>query len=316
MASRRRTISPPLPPHVRADAAAALLDDLQRLFCTGSITAKTFCEVAFRANRAGVAGEIGEWGTAPSDAQTGHYSRHIERMIRRRGFTVVVPALVDVPCQHRASRSRAVVQVSCRPFHELLRQEIATTCEADLRHKLVAKPWPAVYRYHDVVAQAAPGELVLPLGVFIDAAQYGGSAGAGRDKSILVMSVVNLCTQTRHVGVVFRKHMQCKCGCKGFCSFFRLLTFLRWSLDALAAGAYPRFDWDGRVFQDAARRNLSGTPLGFKGAVCYMMADWEGVCSYYSVPTWKSNMHCCPLCNATKATMHDYRRAFYLLHGG
>eukprot|EP00959_Pyramimonas_sp_CCMP1952_P208274 4356795-Pyramimonas_sp.AAC.1 len=31
--SRRRTISPPVPPSVRADAGAALLEGLQRLFC-------------------------------------------------------------------------------------------------------------------------------------------------------------------------------------------------------------------------------------------------------------------------------------------
>jgi len=307
MANRRRTISPPVPPHVRADAGAALLNDLQRLFCVGDLTAKTFCELAYNATKAGAVGDIKDWGMAPSNDQTGHFSRHVERMIRRRGFHVVQPALLEVPCQPRASRSRTTVQVGCRPFHELLHHDVNQPARmVELRHKLATTDWPDVYRNHDVVARATPGELVLPLGVFIDAAQYGGAA-AGRDKSILVMSVVDLCTHTRHVGIVFRKHLQCRCGCKGYCSVYRLLTFLRWSVESLAAGEYPMFDWDSRKFTDAARQNLGGKPLGFKGAVCYMMADWEGVCSHYSVPTWKSNLHCCPLCNAPKTDMYMFR---------
>ena len=307
-AVRRRTISPPVSPLARAEAGEALLGDLQRLFCKGELTAKSFCEIAYNASKAGAVGEIKDWGLKPNNDHPGRYNRHIERTIRHRGFTIAQPAVLDVPCQQRGTRGRVSTQIGCRPFHELLHHELnhgATMVE--LRHRLTSTDWPDVYRNHDVVARAAPGELVLPLGVFIDAAQYGGAAGAGRSKSILVMSVVNLCTHARHVGVVFRKHTQCRCGCKGYCSFSRLLTFLRWSIDSLAAGEYPRFDWDMRVHADSDRRNLAGTPLGFRGAVCYMMADWEGVCSYFAVPQWNANQHCCPLCDTSQQDMYNFR---------
>eukprot|EP00959_Pyramimonas_sp_CCMP1952_P194322 4063376-Pyramimonas_sp.AAC.1 len=57
-------------------------------------------------------------------------------------------------------------------------------------------------------------------------------------------------TKRRHVGVVFRKQLACRCGCKGNCSYWRLFTFLRWSLDALAIGKYPRATWDHSRWPD------------------------------------------------------------------
>ena len=306
--ARRRTLSPPLEPHVRAEAGEALLHDLQSLFCQGEISAKSFCELAYNAGRAGAAGNVKRWGCQPSGYQTGHYNRHIETMIRKLGMEIVQPVLVDVPCQMRRGRSRNIQPVPMRPLHELLQHELQQPArEIEVRHSLANAEWPAVFRDHEVVARASPGELVIPLGVFVDAAQYGGSAGAGRTKSILVVSLVNLVTKRRHVGIVFRKQTQCRCGCKGNCSFHRLWTFLRWSIDSLAAGRHPRLNWDNAAWADPAKRERGGTSLGFRGAVCYMMADWEGLCSNLSVPTWRSNDHPCPLCGTTKINMHRYR---------
>eukprot|EP00959_Pyramimonas_sp_CCMP1952_P019666 415730-Pyramimonas_sp.AAC.1 len=58
--------------------------------------------------------------------------------------------------------------------------------------------WPPVAREHPVVASAEQDELLIPIGTYVDSAQYGGAAGAGRTKSILVISVVNMITKRRH----------------------------------------------------------------------------------------------------------------------
>eukprot|EP00959_Pyramimonas_sp_CCMP1952_P471087 9497824-Pyramimonas_sp.AAC.1 len=128
-----------------------------------------------------------------------------------------------------------------------------------VRQHIQETDWPPVFRDHDVVRGAGPGELVVPLAIYVDSAQYGGSAGAGRTRSVVNVSIVNLCTQRRHVGIVFRKQVHCRCGCKGHCSYSRFYTFLAWSLKALADGTYPSLDWDGREFAttEQERINLS-----------------------------------------------------------
>eukprot|EP00959_Pyramimonas_sp_CCMP1952_P103180 2158077-Pyramimonas_sp.AAC.1 len=80
---------------------------------------------------------------------------------------------------------------------------------------MMPKEWPTSVREHVVVTEAGPDELAIPVGVYVDSAQYGGAAGAGRAKSILVMSIVNFISGLRHIGIVFRRHVARRCGCRG-----------------------------------------------------------------------------------------------------
>ena len=312
--SRRRTISPPLSDHERVVAGEALLANCQRMYCTGELSAKGFCELVYYASRAGAVGaDLKQWGLAPqAPGHTGNYSRRIELCMENGGYKTVPPVNLSIPFTTRQSRSRAVHDVPVRPFHELLAHELHTPLTVALvRERIASKTWPRVYTNRQVVATAAPHEVVVPLGVFLDAAQYGGAAGAGRSRSVLVISLINLCTQRRHVGVVFRKHLACHCGCRGWCSYWRLLTFLRWSIDALASGVRPRLTWDGGVWPDSEleRRRCADTPFGFKAALCYVMADWEAMVQFFSIPAWDSASHCCPICDCTLQNRHMYRWA-------
>ena len=310
--SRRRTVSPPLSIDDRLAAGQALLDDFLKMYCIGELTAKGFCELAYHASRAGaMSDELKKWGRAPGPSdQSGHYSRHIELRMETGGFKTVPPVNLSIPFHTRQSRNRDVRDVPVRPFHELLAHELQTPLSvATVRERIASNTWPRVYTNHQIVTTAAPHELVVPLGVFVDAVQYGGAAGAGRSRSTLVISLINLCTQRRHVGVVFRKHLACNCGCRGWCSYWRLMTFLRWSINALATGSRPRLTCDGGIWPDdeLARRRLAGTPFGFKGAVCYVMGDWEGMVQFFSVTKWDANFHCCPFCDCTSQNKHMYR---------
>ena len=313
--SRKRTFTPPPSEAEQAESGRLLLEDLQQLFCTGRLCAKTFCDLAYHASRAGAVGPVNQWGFAPGKS-TGHYNRHIEAKIRASGIDIIEPMLLDVPCQFRKTRNRSVLSVPCRPYHDMLVSELKKpltrfTVQAQLREQ----NWPPVFTEHEVVKAAGPGELVVPLAIYVDGAQYGGAAGAGRSKTVLNVSMINLCTQRRHVGIVFRKHVACKCGCKGYCSYSRLFQFLRWSVDALASGTYPSLDWDGKEICGADQLAVAGKTVGFKGAVCYVMADWEALSQHFSVPSWKSKFHCCPLCDTTLENMHCYRTAFFRTGG-
>ena len=141
--------------------------------------------------------------------------------------------------------------------------------------------------------------------------RYGGAAGAGRLRTIIVVSCCNLVTGRRHVMGVLRKHVCCRCGCKGWCSLYPLLSFVRWSIDALAEGKWPdkHPDRPWRV-KDGPNYERAGSDLGFRGAVQYVMADWEAICNYLGFPSWSHKVSPCPLCSTTKQTMHEYRTPF------
>eukprot|EP00959_Pyramimonas_sp_CCMP1952_P262725 5493833-Pyramimonas_sp.AAC.1 len=80
-----------------------------------------------------------------------------------------------------------------------------------MKDRVRSMAWPPSYNTHPVVVSAPEGALVIPLGIFVDVARYGGSASAGRQRGILVMSISNLATQKRYPGVIFRKQLACKC---------------------------------------------------------------------------------------------------------
>eukprot|EP00959_Pyramimonas_sp_CCMP1952_P318288 6660243-Pyramimonas_sp.AAC.1 len=94
---------------------------------------------------------------------------------------MVHPVSLDIPCDVRRSRSRSVVQIPVRPCHDLLASELKSQLTQFSVHQQVrSTKWPPVCVNHKVVVGARPDELAVPLGIFVDAAQYGGAAGAGR----------------------------------------------------------------------------------------------------------------------------------------
>ncbi len=206
---------------------------------------------------------------------------------------------------------RGDLQLRTRPFHELLNREIETGGKDRMIDLIESQDWPKSFTEHVVKTTAGDDELVVPLGIFFDSAQYGGRATAGRERSVLVISFVNLASQQRHPGVLFRKHLACKCGCRGYCSYERILRFVHWNLKILADGKHPCIDMDG-VKLTGRRAHLAGTPLGFKGACTQIMADWEGICQLGYVTTWAHNDRPCPLCTASKKCWHKYRMFFLL----
>ncbi|CAK0887597.1 unnamed protein product, partial [Prorocentrum cordatum] len=215
-------------------------------------------------------------------------------------------AQAEIEDEGKANRKRV------RPFHESLHAEIMGAAESHARHVrlLAEKEMPPVYWEHKVVKAAPEGALVAPVGLYVDGARYGGRAAAGRHKSVVVISLISLLTGVRHPGVLFRKQLQCRCGCKGYCSTQRLWLFTRWCVEALSRGEWPRTGVDDREWNetDGHRRDRAGQPLGFRAAVIYQLVDWEAVSNLLGVPQWNHLQHPCPLCTCTATSMHLYRK--------
>eukprot|EP00959_Pyramimonas_sp_CCMP1952_P414351 8681631-Pyramimonas_sp.AAC.1 len=89
--------------------------------------------------------------------------------------------------QSKAKGRRTVQNMLIRPLHQLLHHEVTKTplAKLEMQDSFKSREWPRVYREHRVYLDSDPGELVVPVAVFVDSAQYGGAAGAGRQRSIV-----------------------------------------------------------------------------------------------------------------------------------
>eukprot|EP00969_Alexandrium_andersonii_P070688 3120391-Alexandrium_andersonii.AAC.1 len=104
-------------------------------------------------------------------------------------------------------------------------------------------------------------------------------------------------TGMRHICGIVRKAAVCRCGCRGWCTFWPLLRFLRWSFEALAAGTYPHTRHDGKPLQ-GSRGEKAGQQLRSKAAVLYCKGDWAEFCERFGFPSHGSGLRPCFCCTA------------------
>eukprot|EP00959_Pyramimonas_sp_CCMP1952_P091056 1906552-Pyramimonas_sp.AAC.1 len=310
-AKRRRTIEFPVfdAGSVESQRAAGneLLFELQRLYCVGRLEATSFCSLVHLAARAGARIDQ-SWGLRPDDPSRGHYQRVIDDKLSSAGLAQTSPLVLSIPGTGSSTHMRHDMKLHVRPFHELLHREIGSSLDR-ARGKFESRTWPRAYWDHPVVRGAPAGTFVVPLGLFVDAARYGGQASSSKNRSVLVMSLVNLVTGRRRASLLLRKHLACKCGCRGYCTFSRAFVYAHWCASALADGVFPEFGVDRDAHNDGYRSSLALRNMGYRGAIVQLQLDWEGLCQMFNVPPWMHKTHPCPLCNATSANRHDYRPA-------
>ena len=105
----------------------------------------------------------------------------------------------------------------------------------------------------------------------------------------------------------------CQCGCRGWCSVWTVLSFLRWSLTAAAKGMYPDTDMFGQPWPaDSPRAKLTGE-LNFPMAVLQIRGDWAEFAHSLGFATWSSVLYPCMFCHAEATNWHDLQ-GVSLLH--
>ena len=188
---------------------------------------------------------------------------------------------------------RMPLEIPLRPPHELMEEEI----EADsslmlkLQEPIADGKQPPAYRNHPVVAGSTTP--VLPYALYMDGVSY------SLVDSVIGMWLVSLVSGARHLIGLIRKQKTCKCGCRGWCTFWPLLSFLRWSFDAMARGARPTKRHDGQPFgpADDHRHRTGGQALRCKGALVYLKGDWMEFCERHGFPSHASSLRPCFCCN-------------------
>ena len=168
--------------------------------------------------------------------------------MRKKGsFTICSP----VPGHKRRDLTRTVHDVPTVPMHEVLANELRDSAPVPFKLEEAREHRTLPRACCDRPIGKASSTLCVASGGFhgrrrLQPQRY----RAGR------VGAINMISQKRHVVALIRKWQMCKCGCQGWCSQFPLLTFLRWSLKAIAD---RRFVWRAyRHFSPILFEGLSG----------------------------------------------------------
>ena len=168
-----------------------------------------------------------ELAAMPPNRSTGSYQKRLDKVL---GFDAATAEQyrLGVPGHSKYDLSRTVNNLCTIPAHEALFDEMGSDELAELEANFKPGEWPAVYREHPVTLEgAATNDFVIPVAMFCDGVPY------TKTDSVIGWWCCNLLTGRRHLITLLRKRNQCRCGCRGWCSFYAIFTYLLWQFQAL-----------------------------------------------------------------------------------
>jgi hypothetical protein len=207
-----------------------------------------------------------------------------------------------MPAYNRHDLERTSNTFHFNPGHEQMAHHME---DASFRTALIDKrdsgELPCSYFEHPVVQGHVGDEPVAAVGLFVDAVPY------SLTDSAIGFWLFCLITGRRFLMGVLRKRHVCKCGCKGWCSFFCAWQLVHWTLSCLAAGTWAAGRHDGKDWRpsDAWRIPLAGTAMRLKAALVYVCVDWAECASTLGFPSWASGLRPCFECNAFADIMYS-----------
>lgn len=201
----------------------------------GILSAKAACILSYWAKRGGLVSPGDALAVSPKRTG-GAFSTHFDRVLGLDATLRQNWYMVDIPGHCKHDFSRTIKQVAVRPAHESLAEEVAGA---------------PVLLQHPLTLELGPHGLV-PIGIYIDGVQY------QRRNSTIGFWCINLATERRHLMAVLQKRDLCRCGCRGYCSLFPIMSFIEWSIAAAVAGVYPVPRHDGEWRAAAPQRAFAG----------------------------------------------------------
>jgi hypothetical protein len=297
------------------DPAAALLAAQQlRVFLAskyviGSFPATDVCEMAYLLHAAGVSG-FTDMMIDPADRK--NLRKNASRKIRAAlQLDQVEDSLCRVVLPSVEADARILRQHPCRMVHEVLKEEFAKAPERILEQiaGLSSKNWST----HLVnKAGLANDDIVIPYGLFCDAAAWKGKGVGTRDS--LVCYYVNIigCSE-RRVLAAFRKDRMCgeatECSCRGRCTLQAFDLFLKWTCNVAAEGILPTMYYNDMPWTPELRRQQAGKPFlihegkRIRFALLEYRADWAQISIGLGFPA-TNQKHPCWFCSCSLQQMN------------
>ena len=270
-------------------AAECFVQDLLSLYFASAISAEKFATLCWYAGCAGMPRCVSKYGKRPG-ATSGHYQRFLDtrlgiKNLRRKFYNLRVQG------HRKHDTERTEFTIPMVPPHETLAEELDADrgTVSKLHAAIDSGCLPASYHRHPVVAA---NSRVIPISLYTDAVPY------TRTDSVVGFWAINMLSHKRHLIGLVRKRVCCKCGCKHWCTFYHVLSFLHWSIRCLAEGCWPSKRHDDTDFAqgDDSRSERAGQRMKFRCAVVHLKGDWSEFCERMGFPTWASCTRPCFLC--------------------
>ena len=281
------------PTNSKEDASEALVDYLVGLQTKGKLHANDVCILAHHACSAGAVGDTLKRVAMEPGKSSGNYSRHLQSALKLSYPTE--PYELTCPGRLRKEPGRTMVTLPVLPMQELLQKELEANAKAEA--SLSAATLPPNYHSHPVVRSNAD-KTVWPLSLYVD-----GVPVTKRD-GLVAVTMTNLATGHRWLLAAVKRSHMCRCGCKGWCTMYHLMAWLRYCITALAQGRFPTHRADGTPFTDKEplRKGLAGKD-GPCAAIVQLKADWAEFAHTLAFPTWSSKTNPCMFCNCSYESM-------------
>ena len=282
-----------LTPQEQAERHNEFVRFMSGLVMKSQIPSTTFCAAMYHAGRAGIH-PANTFGLQP-DSSSGHYSRKVKKKL---GWGKSADFYdLDVVGHAKHDLERTVHVVPTIPAHEQMSEDLKHDKKAAdaLRARLGKEGGlPPSYYEHPVVRGAQPDELVWPIAIYLDGVPYSHTDG------VIGFWFINLISGNRYLPSILRKRHMCQCGCRGWCTFFTIFLYLKWSLSALKDNTFPsdRHDSSAWLKSDKKRAALSGKAIGGKCACIYIKGDWMEFATTMALTTWMDATRPCYECNA------------------
>ena len=285
------------------ECAQEFIDLLDSMRHSGHLSSKLFCNLCWWAAGFTMNPVIHKYAKAPG-APSGHYQPFLDQKFGTipKKHTMYT---FDVPGHRRHDLQRTLCNVPVNPAHEQLALELKADPSVQLKlwEAVHEDKLPPSYHSHPVVLSArAAGKLALPLALFLDGVPYSHTDG------VLGVWLLNIVSGKRHLVVVLRKRIICKCGCRGWCSYDALFRMLHWMFDCMATAKFPTQRHDGCPWraEDIERATLAGHDmLPMPAVLLYIKGDWAEYASTFGFPSWASISRPCIFCATSKEEMFD-----------
>ena len=157
--------------------------------------------------------------------------------------------------------------------------------------------------YYDNPVVRASAEPVMPWGLYLDALPY------SICDAVVGVWLINLITKARHIVAVVRKRYCCKCGCRGWCTFYPTMAWLHYCFASMAEQVWPseRHDKQKWTSQDAHRASKAGQRYTCKGILLQLKLDWAELVERIGLPNWRSALRPCFLCSSSPDSLYRVR---------
>ena len=281
-----------------------LIRYLEELYFNTTLNAKHLCTIMHHLERMGYE-QAAAYALDPK-SQSGKFQPKLDAAFDfKRSDDSLYP--ISLPCRSARAGHRKVCEVLSKPIHESLSEELRNNSRAleDWQKNIgEAECWIDAYEQHWKVREPTPEQknLILPIVLYMD-----GAAFSNKD-SLYVFTARFAFSKKRHLAWAVRKTDLCDCGCKGWCTFSQLFSWIFWCLLSLVNGTRPTKRHDNLEL-DQRRAASAGEEFGFFAVVIDICGDWKEFANGWGFPSW-SSLFPCFICNILKSAITNPKSRF------